>query len=204
LKKLGEILYLNHETVIDCSAAVRQQPKTGNYSKMDLQSFLTTARLLIKPLTMIDDNFILELVNTEGWIKFIGDRNIKSKVEAGEYIQKILENKNISYWVVKLKDNENKIGIVTYIKRDYLEHPDIGFAFLPNFCKKGSAYEATNAVLNQIIREGNVSHIFATTVPENIRSIKLLKRIGFAFEKEIEVEKEKLHVYGASTDELIT
>ncbi len=167
---------------------------------MDTESFLLTARLLIKPLTITDYNFIFELVNTEGWIKFIGNRNIKSQVEAAAYIQNILGNKNVSYWVVKLKDKQDKIGIVTYIKRAYLEHPDIGFAFLPNFCKKGYAYEATNAVLNQIIREGNLSHIFATTVPENISSIKLLKRIGLVFEREIEVEKERLHVYGASTD----
>lgn len=171
---------------------------------MNVQSFLTTARLLIKPLTITHDNFILELVNTEGWIKFIGNRNITSQAEAGAYIQRILENRNISYWVVKLKDNQDKIGIVTYIKRDYLEHHDIGFAFLPNFCKKGYAYEATKAVLNKLIREHNLSHIFATTVPENISSVKLLKRIGLAFEKEIEVEKEKLQVYGASTDRLIT
>lgn len=171
---------------------------------MNVQSFLTTARLLIKPLTITHDNFILELVNTEGWIKFIGNRNITSQAEAGAYIQRILENRNISYWVVKLKDNQDKIGIVTYIKRDYLEHHDIGFAFLPNFCKKGYAYEAAKAVLNKLIREHNLSHIFATTVPENISSVKLLKRIGLAFEKEIEVEKEKLQVYGASTDRLIT
>ncbi|MGI8951357.1 MAG: GNAT family N-acetyltransferase [Chitinophagaceae bacterium] len=171
---------------------------------MHAQSYLTTARLWIKPLTITDDNFILELVNTEGWVKFIGNRNITSKVEAIAYIQKILEDKNIFYWVVKLKENQDKIGIVTYIKRDYLEHHDIGFAFLPNFCKKGYAYEATKVVLNQLIREHNFAHIFATTVPENISSIKLLKRIGLIFEKEIEVDKEKLHVYGASTDNLIT
>ena len=152
---------------------------------------------------MTDDNFILELVNTEGWIKFIGNRNIKSQVEANAYIQKIIENKNIFYWVVNLKDNQDKIGIVTYIKRDYLEYHDIGFAFLPTFQKKGYAYEATNAVLNKLVRQRNLSHILATTVPENISSINLLKRIGLVFEKEIEVEKESLHVYGASINQLI-
>ncbi|HEX8332352.1 MAG TPA: GNAT family N-acetyltransferase [Segetibacter sp.] len=172
--------------------------------KVGVQSFITTARLIIKPLGLSDDNFILELVNTEGWIKFIGNRNITSQAEASAYIQRILENEKVAYWVVHLTENGDKIGIVTFIKRDYLEHHDIGFAFLPAFCKKGYAYEATSAVLNQLIRDHNLSHIFATTVPENITSARLLNKIGLVFEKEIEVEKEKLHLYGASTDKFIS
>jgi [ribosomal protein S5]-alanine N-acetyltransferase len=165
--------------------------------------FLTTERLFIRPLTITDDNFILELVNTEGWLRFIGNRNVTSQAEAGSYIQRILENKNISYWVVERQGNQDKIGLVTCIKRDYLDHPDIGFAFLPDFCKKGYAYEATSAVLHQLIEKRCLSHILATTFPENSSSIKLLKRIGLAYEKEIDVEKEKLHVYGASIDKLL-
>src|SRR5215218_9705823 len=99
---------------------------------MAVPAFLITERLLIIPLATSDDSFILELVNTEGWISFIGNRNITSQVEAKAYIQKILENSNCSYWVVKLKEQQQSIGIITYIKRDYLEHHDIGFAFLPD------------------------------------------------------------------------
>jgi ribosomal-protein-alanine N-acetyltransferase len=165
-------------------------------------SFLTTARLSIQPLNIHDDNFIFELLNTEGWIKFIGNRNITSPVEAVGYIQKILANKNISYWVVRIKDSQKAIGIITFIKRDYLEHPDIGFAFLPAFCKDGYAYEATNAVLKKLITQKTCFHIFAITVPENINSIKLLNKLGLIFEKEIEIEKEKVHVYGASREKL--
>src|SRR3954452_9476485 len=153
---------------------------------MDVQPFIITERLIIQPLTLNDDSFILELVNTEGWIKFIGNRNVTSTSEAGAYIQKILENKNISYWVVKLKDSQESIGIITYIKRDYLPHHDIGFAFLPNASKQGYAFEATTAVLQKLISERNLSYILATTVPENINSIKLLKRMGLVFEKEME------------------
>jgi [ribosomal protein S5]-alanine N-acetyltransferase len=171
---------------------------------MDAQPFLITERLIIRRLTADDANFILELVNTDGWIKFIGNRNVTSQVEARTYIERILENKSIVYWVVKLRDSQVSIGIVTFIKRDYLEHHDIGFAFLPNFAKSGYAYEATNAVLHQLIHEQNLTHILATTVPENTDSIRLLKKIGLAFEKEIEVANGKVHVYGTSTDKLKT
>jgi len=148
---------------------------------MAIQTLLTTDRLLIEPLTVNDNNFILELVNTDGWIEFIGNRNVTSQVEATAYIQKIIDNPNTTYWVVKIKNNQTKIGIITFIKRDYLEHHDIGFAFLPNFANNGYAYESANTVLKNVIHQNNLSHIFATTVPENIISIKLLKKTWAIF-----------------------
>jgi RimJ/RimL family protein N-acetyltransferase len=169
---------------------------------MEIQTLITTDRLLIEPLTVNNNNFILELVNTDGWIKFIGNRNVTSQVEATAYIQKIIDNPNTTYWVVKLKDNQTTIGIITFIKRDYLEHHDIGFAFLPSFANNGYAYEATSTVLRTVVHIYKLSHILATTVPENTSSIKLLKKLGLFFDKEIEVDKEKLQVYGVSTDKL--
>ncbi|MEO6906138.1 MAG: GNAT family N-acetyltransferase [Ginsengibacter sp.] len=165
---------------------------------MSFQFSIFTERLLINPLSTSDDHFILELLNTEGWIKFIGNRNIHSQTDASAYIQKILNNENLIYWIVKVKDNERAIGIVTFIKRDYLEYHDIGFAFLPEFSKKGYAYEATKAVLNKLQMDHKLTHILATTMPENKASIELLTKLGFAFEKEIEVEKETVLVYAAS------
>lgn len=170
---------------------------------MSIRFSLVTNRLLIDPLTAGDAAFILELLNTEGWIRFIGNRNITSLIEANAYIQKIVESKNISYWVIKLKDGEMKTGIVTFIKRDFLEHSDIGFAFLPIFFKKGYAYEAASAVVKELVCKHNITHILATTLPENISSITLLKKLGLVFENEMETDKETLHVYGASADKLI-
>lgn len=167
---------------------------------MNLFFPLTTARLLIQPLTPADNHFIFELVNTDGWLKFIGNRNVASAEEATAYIQKILAMQHVVYWVVKLKDTEEATGIVTYIQRDYLPYPDIGFAFLPRYCKQGYAYEATNAVLHQLTSEQQLTHILATTLSQNAASIKLLEKLGLNFEKEMEVEHQKLHIYGASTE----
>ena len=169
---------------------------------MKEQFSLSTKRLEIAPLEVSDAYFIRELVNTEGWLKFIGNRNINTGTEAVAYIEKIKSNENISYWIVRLKDGEQSIGIITYIKRDYLDHHDIGFAFLPDSTGKGYAYEATSTVLYQLVNEQKLPRILATTIPENISSIKLLQKIGLQFEKEIEISNEKLHVYGADAGEL--
>ncbi len=92
-----------------------------------------TKRLLLDIVSTTDWNFISELVNTEGWIEFIGDKNIHSKEDSIAYINKILDNPNFTYWVIRLRDTNIPIGVVSFIKRDYLKYYDIGFALLPSF-----------------------------------------------------------------------
>jgi len=150
-----------------------------------MQTNYKTARLFLRTMNADDAAFIFELVNTPGWIKFIGDRNIKNSLDAGNYIQKITSNPAISYRVVTLQEDETDIGVVTFIKRDYLDHHDIGFAFLPAYNKQGYAFEATNEVLNDLLKTAEHSTILATTIPENSSSIQLLKKLGFSFNKEI-------------------
>ena len=159
-----------------------------------------TERLILNALCLTDTEFISELVNTQEWIKFIGDRNIRTKEDAKNYIQRIIDNPNINYWVVKLKNDNLSIGIITFIKRDYLEYHDIGFAFLPKYAKNGYAFEATKTVLNDAINKKNHRQILATTITENINSITLLKKLGLNFEKEIEVGKDLLMIYSVTDD----
>jgi RimJ/RimL family protein N-acetyltransferase len=167
-----------------------------------MQTTIATKRLLLELLSPNDNSFILELVNSEGWLKYIGNRKIHSLEEAAVYIQKINSNPHITYWVAKLKENAIPIGIITLIKRDYLEHHDIGFAFLPAFTNYGYAFEATKEVLSHISQNAEHAHILATTLPGNKNSIRLLEKLGLQLSKEIEVGDEKLHVYGMAINKL--
>ena len=160
-----------------------------------MQNTYTTLRLLLNKLTADHSAFIYELVNTEGWIKFIGDRNVTDHESAKAYIQKILDNSNVTYWVVCTKEAQTPTGIITFIKRDYLTYPDIGFAFLPVHSGKGYAYEAAKTVLSDALANNGNTRVLATTVPGNTQSIRLLEKLGFELEEEIEQEGEMLLVY---------
>ena len=149
----------------------------------------------MNPVRTEDYEFIRQLVNTEGWLKYIGERNIHSIDASKAYIQKILDSYTIDYWVTYLKETNRPIGMVSLVKRDYLEHFDIGFAFLPEYMGKGYAFEATNAVLQKLKEATDVTEVLAITIPGNISSIKLLQKLGLEFHKEIETNDEKLHVY---------
>jgi RimJ/RimL family protein N-acetyltransferase len=168
-----------------------------------MQQNYTTNRLQLDILALQNAEFIMELLNTPGWIQFIGDRNITSKEKATEYIEKIMANPNVTYWVVSIKDSKTAIGLVTLIKRDYLEHHDIGFAFLPQYNGKGYALEASAEILSALTTDPAHTHIVAITLKENANSINLLKKMGLRFDKEVIDNGETLLLYSASTDKLI-
>jgi len=150
---------------------------------------------MLEKLRVDDFDFILSLVNTKGWIENIGDRNIHSKNEAIEYINKILWTENFIYWVVRIIDDRTPVGIISLIKRNYLENFDIGFAFLPEYGNCGYAYESAKAVLLMISGLPEFKIVLATTLFSNKSSIKLLTRLGFRYEKENETENDKMHIY---------
>ena len=158
-----------------------------------------TNRLFLTNLDLNDSAFIKDLVNTLGWLQFIGDRNVHSLSDAAGYIARILENQNISYYVVRLNDNSNPIGIITFIKRDYLDFHDLGFAFLPEYAGNGFAFEAANIVLKDKLNDPLHSTILATTIKTNIRSQRLLERLGFSFDREIVNQGEPLLIYRISS-----
>lgn len=162
-----------------------------------------TARLRLTDLTPADSGFILELVNSPGWLAFIGDRNIRTKEDAEVYIAKIRTNDTTRYWVVRLKEQNSAIGVVTLIRRDYLDHPDIGFAFLPEHSKNGYAFEAAATVLKNIMNSELYPEILATTVKENDHSIRLLEKLGLTFKQEIINDNEPLLLYSIRSDKYL-
>ncbi len=151
---------------------------------------LETDRLLIRPLTRNDSKFMLKLLNTEGWLQFIGDRNVKNEADANNYIEQIAGTAKYFYNVFALKETGQPIGIVTFLERDNQEHPDIGFALLQEFEGKGYAFEASSRYLDELKNTGQYENIIGITYTDNFKSIKLLTKLGLKHELDYE-EAEK-------------
>lgn len=156
---------------------------------------MQTDRLSLSLLDHHDHAFIMEIVNTPGWLKFIGNRNIYSALDAQHYIQPILDNPQFTYWVARLKKDQTPIGLLSCIKRDYLDAHDLGFAFLPSHMNMGYAKEAAIEIIDELKRTQLHVKLYATTLPENKSSIKLLTRLGFVFVETIHPKDELLNLY---------
>ncbi len=144
---------------------------------------IITERLEIREYTLLDVPFIYELMNSEGWLKNIGDRNIKTIEDAEAYLLKnylsSYEKHGFGPFLVSLKDG-TPLGSAGLYKRENLEHPDVGFAFLSEFANKGYAFEASKAVMEYASKKLGLKTIVGITLAENLSSIKLLKKLGLS------------------------
>lgn len=162
---------------------------------------LETERLLLRRLHLEDARFMFELLNSPGWLQYIGDRNVKSVEEAERYLkEKVLIGNAINGLGMLLVEEKSKnipMGICGLVTREGLEAPDIGFAFLPQFYGKGFAFESAVPVLQYAQEILCLPKVQAITVKENIRSILLLEKLGMQFVKKTHIpnDEEELMVY---------
>ena len=164
---------------------------------------LQTERLDIRWLNADDAGFIRELVNDAAWLQYIGDKGIKTLVDAQRYISEgpvaMYRRLGFGLNVVELRESGEPIGICGLIKRDALDQVDLGFAFLPAFRGRGYAFEAASAVMSLARRALNLHSILAITTLDNRASVKLLERLGFQFERMVQLQTDngELALYAA-------
>jgi [ribosomal protein S5]-alanine N-acetyltransferase len=157
----------------------------------------TTRRLHIRHSTPSDAAFVLELVNTPGWLQYIGNRHIYTEEDALGYITERIMNSYAQHVhglnTVTLPDG-TPIGLCGILKRDSLPLPDIGFAFLPQHAGQGYAYEAAQAVLAHAQQQLGYVQVAAITDQDNTVSINLLRKLGFVLEKRVQLPGEEMEL----------
>jgi RimJ/RimL family protein N-acetyltransferase len=150
---------------------------------------LLTDRLLIRRLSIADAGFMLMLLNDPSWLRFIGDRGVRTLAAAENYLRQgpIAQYARLGFGfcAVEARDSAQLMGICGLTQRDYLSSPDIGFAFLPEYCGKGYACEAATAVLAHAWQELNLEQVLATARLDNLSSQRLLEKLGLGFERVI-------------------
>jgi RimJ/RimL family protein N-acetyltransferase len=85
--------------------------------------------------------------------------------------------------MVEIKEGNIPIGMSGILRRDELDNPDIGFAFLPEYMGKGYAWEISQALLDYAKEHLNMQKLLAITLPDNQPSIRLLEKIGLTYQK---------------------
>jgi [ribosomal protein S5]-alanine N-acetyltransferase len=159
---------------------------------------IETERLLLRKFTVDDASFILELLNTPSWLRFIGDRNVHNIEQATQFLLngylKSYETHGFGFYVVIERATQKLIGMCGLVKRNTLEDVDIGFAFMPEFVGKGYGFEAASATLNYAENVLRLEKIIAIVNPENVVSIALIKKIGLQFERMINLSARDIEL----------
>ncbi len=148
---------------------------------------LETARLSLRELNPDDAPFILELVNEPAWLRFIGDRRIRTLEAARDYVlngpMAMYRRRGFGLWLVESKGSGTPLGICGLIKRETLADIDLGFAFLSAHHRQGYAFEAATATVAYAKSVLGLARMVAVVSPDNEGSCRLLEKLGFCLER---------------------
>jgi RimJ/RimL family protein N-acetyltransferase len=162
---------------------------------------IQTERLVLRQLDLNDAEFILELLNEAAFLRFIGDKGVRTLSDARSYIVKgpmdSYGRHGFGMYATCLLDG-TPAGICGLVKREGLADVDVGFALLPRHRSKGYAVESASAVLAHARRVLRLQRIVAITSPENVGSIAVLEKIGLKFERTIRLAEHspELKLFG--------
>lgn len=143
---------------------------------------LETDRLTLRQLTLKDAKFIVTLLNEPDWIKYIGDRGIRTVEAAKKYIKEgpmtMYNEHGIGLYLIELKENAQPIGLCGLLHRDFLKDVDLGFALLSRYWGKGYAFEAAKGTLSYGAETLGHRRIVGFTSLDNEKSANLLQKLG--------------------------
>jgi [ribosomal protein S5]-alanine N-acetyltransferase len=161
---------------------------------------LETERLVLREVVEDDAAFMLELLNSPGFLENIGDRGVRDEDQARAFIEERMRasyrDHGFGLWATVQKSDNAPVGLAGLVKREGLETPDVGYAFLQIVWGRGYAQEAAAAVLAHAQGRLGIPKLAAITSPENFASMAVLRKIGFTFHGMIElpgIERESTY-----------
>ncbi|NNC78347.1 MAG: GNAT family N-acetyltransferase [Woeseiaceae bacterium] len=150
-------------------------------------SELLTKRLRLRWLTESDSDLLLAIWNDPAFVRYVGDRGIRTLDEAAEAFRegpgRLYRDFGYGPYRVASRDTDMAMGICGLFRREGLDDPDIGYALLPQHCGQGYATEAAVAVMHHARHTLGFRRLTALINPENAASIGLVEKQGMSFEK---------------------
>jgi RimJ/RimL family protein N-acetyltransferase len=159
---------------------------------------LETARLVLREFADDDADFVVRLLNEPSWLRFIGDRGVRTPDDARRYLdegpRRVQARHGYSLWCVVPRDAPGPVGMCGLVRRDALLDADLGFAFLPEAWGKGFAAEASRGVLAHARDVLGLRRVLAVTDPDNVASIRVLERVGMRREGTVRMPGDPLEL----------
>jgi RimJ/RimL family protein N-acetyltransferase len=175
----------------DLKDANRDLSATSRRRTMARVIKLQTARLRLREMNEADAVFLLEVLNEPAFLRNIGDRGVRTPAEAAGYLEERITSSYARFgfgmWLVELVETDEAIGICGLIKRDALADADLGFSFLERHWGSGFAFEAAVVVADYAWKVVKLPRLLAIVAPGNAASIRLVGKLGFRFEKSVQI-----------------
>jgi len=162
----------------------------------------STARLHLPRLTLDDAPLMLTIWNDPDFVRYVGDRGIRTLEEAKaaleEGVLRLYPKHGYGPYRMVLKDTMESIGICGLFRRESLDDPDLGFAVLPGYRRRGYVFEAARSVVAFAREQLKLPRLTAIVSPDNAASVALIERLGLEFEKmhRLAGDSDEVALYG--------
>jgi RimJ/RimL family protein N-acetyltransferase len=166
---------------------------------------IESERLTLREFDLDDAEFILQLLNESAFLRFIGDKGVRTLADARDYLLKgpmdSYRRFGFGLYLASLREDGTPIGMCGLVKREGLDDVDVGFALRSRYWSRGYAVEAAAAVLDYARRGLRLRRVVAVANPDNHASIAVLERIGLKFERMVRLSADavELKLFGSAT-----
>lgn len=157
-------------------------PKGANMNDFSL----STARLKIRSWRKSDRQPYAKINADPRVRQFLGDTLTRSQSDAQLREFDARERQHgFTFWAVEIPDLRPCIGFIGLERTDYHAHftpaVEIGWRLDPAYWGQGYATEGASALLKYAFEELGLEEIVAVTVPQNIKSQSVMKRLGMTY-----------------------
>jgi ribosomal-protein-alanine N-acetyltransferase len=142
-----------------------------------------TERLSVRRFGTEDAAFVLAMLTDPGFIANIGDRGVRTIEDAERYVAERIHGAYAEHGYgmsrVALKETDEPVGMVGLVRREGLDGPDLGFAYLAAQTGKGYGREAGRGMVDWAHGTLGIGPLVAITAAHNDPSARLLIALGF-------------------------
>ncbi len=154
---------------------------------MEWKKHFETDRLKLRPFVEKDHEPFTDLVEDRKVVRFLSMptlEHLKNTKHLKDYtLFKTPEGKVGLTLLIRKKEDEEFVGIVGLRPNDEPDTYHFFCALQPAYWLKGYAKEAASVVVDFARDEMKIENLVAITNNDNIRSISLLEKLGFQFER---------------------
>ncbi len=152
-------------------------------------------RLRLLEFTDADAPFILRLLNEPSFIQRIVDKRVRNLDQARAYLASgpLASYAEHGFGLYRLERKEDGVtlGMAGLLQRAALDHPDLGYALLPEHWSRGYAREAAAALVDRAAQHYGWPRLLALTQPDHERSIHVLETLGFRYSRDVWLDPDQ-------------
>lgn len=154
---------------------------------------LSTARLRLRPLSVDDAAFVLQLLNEPAFLEHIGDKGVRDLAGARRFLREGAwtrqELAGHGMLAVEPLEGGTPLGVCGLLHRHALGLTDVGFAFLAAHRGRGYATEAALAVARHGREALGLERVHGLVSPANAASIRVLEKLGLRFRELVQLSE---------------